>query len=199
MQIIFYWRVDSKVWKKRADKDLESKAGKLFERCRQEVLYRCHIKRTGRFLSKLFLLLGCIHLSAQSFFIRTIPLTGMAPFQKTVFWPELRTSSHLPCPHALIWSQQGQAFGPRPGWWWRRYMECPDLKPTLYSSFWPVMEVDQVKIHFSCQSSKVSVPGEGTNSQPSSKYLRVTKETAETLPLAAGTVRANTQLLRSPF
>lgn len=59
VQILLYRKVDSKAWKKekRADKDLESKAGKHLETCRQEVLYRCHIEWTDRFLSKLFLLL----------------------------------------------------------------------------------------------------------------------------------------------
>lgn len=57
VQILLYWKVDSKMLKKRADKDLESKAGKYLEMCQQEMLYRCHIERTGRFLSKLFLLL----------------------------------------------------------------------------------------------------------------------------------------------
>lgn len=57
-----------------------------------------------------------------------------------------------------------------------------------------MMKVDQIEILFSCRSLKMSDPGKTTNSQGSSKYLRVTNETAESFHLAAGATHANMPL-----
>lgn len=57
-----------------------------------------------------------------------------------------------------------------------------------------MIKIDQIKIHFSCRSLKMSVPGEATNSVASSKYLWVTNETAKGFSLAVGAARANMQL-----